>query len=271
MGRRSDWTGPEFVHPSVVEARSGPKVPRCLRGARTRVAVIAVAATLFAACAPARVSQTHTTATSRLTPPQTANLAQAPVATLGLLAPASLQGFSPFLSYGLVAALADVAPSIRAMPAHDTVNRLNEQGLAGEYAELIAGFARSNILDRDRLRRIGSALGSRYVFLPGVAELSHNLFDRFEMGGFKLLRNYVTTLRLWLQLWDVESGHIVWESVGEATVANPILSSVRATPLDAIAQRLWRTMIQDDLVSRTSERAPSSVSGTSEGGGPRPE
>jgi hypothetical protein len=65
----------------------------------------------------------------------------------------------------------------------------------------------------------------------------------------------VTTLRLWLQLWDVQSGRIVWESVGEATVANPILSAVQATPLDAIAQALRRHMIQDELASRESKRA----------------
>jgi hypothetical protein len=239
--------------------------------ARARLVILALSVTLVAACAPARVSQTHTTATSSREPPALSEIAQEPVATLGLFAPGGLQGFSPFLSYGLAAALADVAPSLRVTPVQDAMNRLNEQGMAGEYAELIAGFARSSILDRDRLGRIGSALGARYVFLPGVAELTHNLFDRFEMGGLKVLRNNVTTLRLWLQLWDVKSGQLLWESVGEATVANPILTSVQATPLGAIAQRLWRRMLQDDLVSRTSGRAPPSVSPTNERAGPRPE
>ena len=185
-----------------------------------------------------------------------------------VLAPASLQGFSPFLSYALVVALADVTPAMRVSSAHDTMNRLNEQGLAGEYAELVAGFTRSSILDRDRLRRIASALGARYVFLPGVAELGHNLVDKFEIAGFKLVRNQVTSLRLWLQLWDVESGRIVWESVGEVTVSNPILSSVQATSLDVIAQTLWRRMIHDDLVARQSDRAPS-PSVTNGGAAPR--
>ena len=198
-----------------------------------------------------------------------AELAHERVATLGPLAPASLQGFNPFLSHGLVAALAEVAPPIRASPIHEVTNRLNEHGLAGEYAELIAGFTRSGILDRDRLRRIGSALGTRYVFLPGVAELNQSLVDRFETAGFKLIRNQVTTLRLWLQLWDVQLGRIAWESVGEVTVVNPIVSAVRATPLDVIAQTLWRRMLQDDLVSQRSERAPSPVSATHDDADPR--
>jgi hypothetical protein len=227
-----------------------------------RPAVIALLATLLAACAPARVWDTHTTSTSRLESPKVAQLAHERVATLGPLAPASLQGLNPFLSHGLVAALAEVTPPIRASPVHEVANRLNAQGLAGEYAELIAGYTRSGILDRDRLRRIGSALGSRYVLLPGVAELNHSLVDRFETAGFKLVRNQVTTLRLWLQLWDVQVGRIAWESVGEVTVVNPILSAVHATPLDVVAQTLWRRMLQDDLVSQRSERSPSPLSVT---------
>jgi hypothetical protein len=226
---------------------------------------------LVAACAPVRISHTYTTSTSRLEPPTMTELAHEPVATFGLLAPSSLQGFGPFLSHAFVAALAEATSPIRASSAHDTVNRLNEQGLAGEYGELMAGFARSSILDRDRLRRIGSALGSRYMFLPGVAELDHSLVDTFEISGLKLIRKQVTRLRLWLQLWDVQSGRILWESVGEAIVANPIFTAVQATPLDAIAQALWRRMIQDDLVSRKTERPLSSVSGTRDGADPRHE
>src|SRR5262247_1331343 len=215
---------------------------------RIHVGVIACFAALLAGCAPLYITRTHTTSTPRPQPPDMVDLAHEPVATLGLLAPASLQGFSPFLSHPLAVALADGAPQIRARPAQETMNRLNEQGLAGAYAELVEGFARSSILDRDRLRRIGSALGARYVFLPGVAELDHNLVDKFEFAGVKVVRSQVTRLRLWLQLWDAQSGRILWESIGEATVANPILSTVQATPLDAIAQSLWRRMIQDDLV-----------------------
>jgi len=176
---------------------------------RIHVGVIACFAALLAGCAPLYLTRTHTTSTPRPQPPDMVDLAHEPVATLGLLAPASLQGFSPFLSHPLAVALADGAPQIRARPAQETMNRLNEQGLAGAYAELVEGFARSSILDRDRLRRIGSALGSRYVFLPGVAELNHTLVDRFDALGLKMVRNQIITLRLWLQLWDTQSGRML--------------------------------------------------------------
>jgi hypothetical protein len=176
-------------------------------------------------------------------------LAREPVATLGPLTPAGLQGFNPFLSRGLVAAISEVSPPIRGIPIHETVNVVNGQGLAAEYADLISGFVRSGILERERLQRIGSALGSRYVLLPGLADFNQVVIDKFEIAGIKMVRNRVITLRLWLQLWDTQTGEIVWESAGEATVASQLLLPQRMVPLDEIGQKLWLRMVQDNLLT----------------------
>src|SRR5262249_41746017 len=121
---------------------------------------------LVAGCTPVYLWDTHTTSTPR---PQSFDVA-APIATLGLLAPASLQGFSPFLSRPLIAAISEASPSMPGIPSYETVSVINGQGLAAEYADLISDFVRSGILERERLQRIGSALGSRYVLLPGLAD-----------------------------------------------------------------------------------------------------
>ena len=71
--------------------------------------------------------------------------------------------------------------------------------------------------------------------------------DKFEIAGIKIVTNRVITLRLWLQLWDTQTGQIVWESTGEVTVASEILLPKRIVPLDEIGQKLWLRMIQDKL------------------------
>ena len=120
--------------------------------------------------------------------------------------------------------MAEVNPPIREVAADDVLNRLTDQGLTAEYAELRAGFARDGTLDRHRLQRIGHSLGVHYVLLPGLAQFDQEILDKYEAAGIKLLRNRVTTLRIWLQLWDTQSGHIVWEASGEVTVATVFLS-----------------------------------------------
>jgi hypothetical protein len=217
-------------------------VSRCPR------TILVLAAALLIGCTPLYLSDTHTTSTPKSQFFDVAELAREPVATLGLLSPAGLQGFNPPLSHALNAALSEASPPIRGIAAHETVNMLNEQGLAGEYGTLIAGFGRGGILERIPLERIGSALSSRYVLLPGLAEFNQAIIDRLSIYGWNTIQSRVTTLRLWLQLWDTQTGKIVWESAGEVTVASKLLRSEQTVALDEIAQKLWLRMIQDNLL-----------------------
>ena len=130
---------------------------------------------------------------------------------------------------------------------------LNQQGLAAEYGTLIAGFGRGGILESKPLRRIGSALSSRYVLLPGLAEFNQIIIDRLSISGWNIIQSRVTTLRLWLQLWETQTGKIVWESAGEATVATKLLRSEQTVALDEIARKLWLRMIQDNLLEGKTE------------------
>ena len=207
-----------------------------------------LAAALIVGCTPLYLSDTHTTSTPRLQFFDVTELAREQVATLGLLTPAGLQGFNPPLSHALNAALTEASPPIRGIAAHETVNVLNQQGLATEYGTLIAGFGRGGILESKPLRRIGSALSSRYVLLPGLAEFNQVIIDRLSISGWNIIQSRVTTLRLWLQLWDTQTGKIVWESAGEVTVATKLLRSEQTVALDEIARKLWLRMIQDNLL-----------------------
>ena len=210
--------------------------------------IIAVAAVLVLGCTPFYTWDINTTSTARPPSFDIGELSRQPVATAGLLAPAGLQGLSTSLSHALVAALANVSPPIRAIPAHAIANALNDQGLAAEYAELLSGFGRTGIMERERLRRIGSALGFRYVLLPGLAQLDQAILDRLEIAGVKVVRTRVTVLRVWLQLWDTRTGHILWESAGDVATASDVVRHDRIVSIEEIAEKLWRRMIQHDLL-----------------------
>jgi hypothetical protein len=157
-----------------------------------------------------------------------------------------------------------VSPFIWDMPTYEVVNRLNDRDLAAAYGDLLAGFARSGILDREPLRRLGAALDAPYVLQPGVAEFSQVVGDKFEVVGWKLLKTRLTTLRLWLQLWDTRTGQLLWEGSGEVTVAAQLLTQEASVSLEDIAQRLcraWSTTIScagqraRDFCSRTEHQA----------------
>ena len=203
---------------------------------------------LIAGCDPPYLAETYAASTPLSKSLEASELARGPVAVLAFVTPGNLQGFSLTLSQALSGSLAEVNPPIREIPTPEAINRLTDQGLATDYADLRAGFARNGILDRPRLRRIGAGLGARYVLLPGLAQFDEQILDKYEAAGIKLLRNRVTVLRLWLQLWDSRTGHIVWESSGEVTTATVFLSPKQIVALEQTAKKLMVRMIQDGLI-----------------------
>ena len=213
-----------------------------------RSVILAISIALFAGCGPPRTWDAHTTSSPPPASLDLSTLTGERVATLGVVAPPALQGLAPALSHALDAALAEVTPPLPAQPIRDTLNALNQQGLAAEYADLLSGFARSGVLERKRLQSLGSALRSRYVLLPGLAGFDEVLVDSFEISGLKIVRSRVTTLRLWLQLWDAQTGRLLWESAGEARVASELLRPDRTVPFDETAQKLWLRMIREGLL-----------------------
>ena len=215
---------------------------------RGRWALVALWALLVAGCTPVYTWDINTNSTARPPSFDVGELSRQPVVTVALVAAGGLGGYNTTLSHALVAALAEASPPIRAVPSHEIANAVNDRGLESEYTELLAGFARNGIMERERLQRIGSALGLRYLLLPGLAQVDHAILDRFEITGIKVIRTRVTILRVWLQLWDMQTGHILWESAGEVATSREVLRHDRIVPLHDIAQKLWRRMIQHDLI-----------------------
>src|SRR5688572_12025332 len=92
------------------------------RPKRVGEAIYALALICLAGCTPLYVWDTHTTATPIPQSADVAELMRERIATLGPITPAGLQGLSPFLSRGLVAAISEASPSTQGIPSHEIVN-----------------------------------------------------------------------------------------------------------------------------------------------------
>lgn len=209
---------------------------------------LALAVSVFAGCTgPLYHWEAHTRSTPR--PPSfdpAVALTGNPVAVLGTVTPAALRGFSQEATSALDRALAKTSPPIAALPGHQSLSRLNSKGLATEYTQMMADYERSGILDRPRLQSVGSALDVKYVFLPGLADFSKTLSDRLDLVGWKVVRSRASSLRLSLQLWEIETGEIIWQSAGEATLTSELVGEVPVPMVDAL-RTLWAGMLQDLL------------------------
>jgi hypothetical protein len=189
----------------------------------------------------------ETTYTPRASSFDPKNLRQEAGAVLHAVVGFGLEGYSHQVSRSLSAALANTSQAIKVVPVQEALSHLNREGLAGEYAQMVSDYARSGILNRLTLEKIGRTLNATYVFQPSLASFSQSTSGRFSFLGLRLFQTRITTMRLSVQLWDARTGDIVWEASGEATLATEDVRELRI-PFDEIARRLWSHMLNDLLI-----------------------
>jgi hypothetical protein len=191
-----------------------PMLPR--RGA---LSVSLVLSLLCLAGCPGSVYMWEVVTESTQKPPSftLAAMEREPMAILEATTSPGLYGNEIGLALSLKRVVQRMAPNMRLVSPQEAASRMNRQGLAAEYARMRMDYAQSNILDRDTLRKIGAALGVRYVFQPRLAAFTQTLYDRWEVPALQInvLRTRVSILRLALQLWDTETGDLVWASTAE--------------------------------------------------------
>jgi hypothetical protein len=124
------------------------------------------------------------------------------------------------LGHYLAEVLKKGAPNVRAISPQETATRINTQGLASDYGRMRTDSEHSNILEAALLRKIGTAIGVRYVFQPRLAAFTQTMTERWKFADIRLVQTRSSILRLALQLWDTQTGELVWTSVAEAILAS---------------------------------------------------
>lgn len=181
----------------------------------------------FTGCASSLYGwQVRTTSTPMPPSFQPAVFEQHSVALFGAITSPALRGNEGGLSYELERILHKVSPNWNVISPQELAKRINRQGLAGEYVKMRADYELSNIFDGRALRKIAIALGVRYVFQPHLAAFSQTMTDRAKVPGFdfRIAQTRSSNMRVSLQLWDAETGEMVWASMAETTMQNEAVS-----------------------------------------------
>ncbi|HSA60669.1 MAG TPA: hypothetical protein VLE03_00395, partial [Nitrospiraceae bacterium] len=180
---------------------------------------------------------------------------QEPVAVLDALSAPGFHGNEVGLALSLKRIMNRVVPNWRLVSPRESVTLINQQGLAAEYTRMRQDYEQSNILDRAPLRKIGGAIGVRYVLQPRLAAFAQTLYDRWKVPGFDLhvVRTRTSILRLALQLWDTETGELIWASTAEGTFQEEAFSDDPVYLREA-ARITWAGIISDFAHGRTAYR-----------------
>ena len=178
-----------------------------------------------------------------------------PVAILPALSMPALRGTEVGLSHILAHILKKMTPNWKVVDEQATLTGINTHGLGTEYTRMRRDAEDSHLLDRELLRKIGAALRARYIFQPRLASFTQVMTLRWKIPGFefRVAETRSSVMRSSLQLWDSESGELIWSSAAETVMASEVVSQDPVF-LEDVARVTFGSLMADFLNRRTASQ-----------------
>ena len=177
------------------------------------------------------------------------------VAIFPTLSTGPLQGTAVGMSQYLGQTLQTLTPTWKVLTEQETLTKINKQGLGMEYIRMRGDAEQSHLLDRRALAKIGAALGVRYVLQPRLAAFTQTMTERAKVPGFdiRIMETRSSLLRVSMQMWEVESGELIWSSVAETVMESETVTQDPVFLEDAI-RLTFGSLMSDFLNRRTASK-----------------
>jgi hypothetical protein len=110
-------------------------------------------------------------------------------------------------------------PAVHVVSLPEALGAINQAGLAPEYRKMVEAYRDTGIFPRDMLAKIGHAVGTRYLVQLKLAGFSQDMRERLSILGIRLSQTLHANIRLYMQIWDADTGAIAWEGSEEMSYA----------------------------------------------------
>lgn len=110
-------------------------------------------------------------------------------------------------------------PTVHVISLPESLGAINRAGLATEYRKMVEDYRETGIFQRDALARIGRAVGTRHLAQLKLGAFRQDIRERFSVLGVRLFQTLHANIRLYVQIWDAETGTIAWEGSEEMSYA----------------------------------------------------
>lgn len=148
------------------------------------------------------------------------DLAQGRLAFLTPSTPTGQEEDKQALALGFAEALREQRPEICYVTLPETLSTINRAGLAEAYREMYDEYRDTGILKQDVLQRISDSVGVRYLLQLKLANFRQDTSGRFSILGWRLVDTKIANIRLFVQVWDAQTGTIAFEAIQELNYAD---------------------------------------------------
>ena len=140
--------------------------------------------------------------------------------------------------------LAEKRPGQELKSYWETISTLNKEGLTGDYAAMLKQYSTTGVLDRDVLIEMGETLGVKHFLHPRLVSFSKHKEGRFGALGLSLIKTHETVVKLYIEIWDAETGEIDWVGIGEANIASESYKA-KAIPFEDVVRIAIMNMLEE--------------------------
>lgn len=108
---------------------------------------------------------------------------------------------------------------LRVVPLPAILSAVNAAELDQDYKQMFRDYRETGILDGALLKRIGEIGQVRYLAQLNLASFEQTSRGRFSIIGFRFVDTKQANIRVFLQIWDSQTGSVAWEGGGEVNYA----------------------------------------------------
>lgn len=203
-------------------------------------------ALLLSACANQQL-QTKTQQSIPTTQVQTIDLQPEDLRKGGMafITPSSITGQEEdkqALALAFTEVLLKMRPDLKVTALPQTLSAINRQGLTREYRQMFEDYRLTGIFDRETLQKVAQVTKTRYLVQLKLGAFRQESKSRFGLLGLRVLETKISTIRLFLQIWDSEDGSVAWEGAQESTVSHESLAEEYVS-MKSIVQESARDLV----------------------------
>lgn len=178
-------------------------------------------------------------------------------------APTGQESDKQALGDALGAALEDTITNAHVMPLAGMLSAINKSGLARPYANMLAEYEDTGILERDCLRQVGEAGGVRYLAKVNLGDFSQSSDRRLSIAGIRMFETWRAAMRIHLEIWDSVTGEIAWQGNEELTFAREGVKE-RPVSFSQVARLVTEHLVDrvGESGSETSDQTPETLATT---------
>lgn len=170
-------------------------------------------------------------------------------AVLPALTPTTYGGLEQLADISFLLALRAAAPGGTVRTSAESIARMNDAGVVGDWQSLSRDYAPSGAMDRERLSRIGKAIGAKYLVLPMLGYIVTNAEQQLQ--PFDITIGVTVWVTVWasIHVWDAERGTVEWTSAGSCSIAMEVPAAA-GYPIHQALRKAYDQMLADLIENR---------------------